>query len=90
MAEEERDRDRGERGERGDREGRPRRKRISPLADPTVVIDYKNPNLLKHFISDRGKIVPSRVTNVNSRKQRQLTRAIKRARMLALIPYTVE
>ena len=69
----------------------PRRgRRISPLADPTVVIDYKNPALLKHFISDRGKIVPSRVSNVNSRQQRQLTRAIKRARILALIAYTSE
>ncbi len=82
--------DRGDRGERGERGERRSRRRISPLADPTVVIDYKNPALLKNFISDRGKIVPSRVTNVNSRQQRQLTRAIKRARMLALIPYTVE
>ena len=69
---------------------RGRGRRISPLADPTVVIDYKNPALLKHFISDRGKIVPSRVSNVNPRQQRQLTRAIKRARILALIAYTSE
>ena len=69
---------------------RTRTRRISPLADPTVVIDYKNPALLKHFISDRGKIVPARVSNVNSRQQRQLTRAIKRARILALIAYSAE
>ena len=73
-----------------ERNGRGRPKRISALADPTVVIDYKNPALLKYFVSDRGKIVPSRVSNVNSRQQRQLTRAIKRARILALLAYSAE
>ena len=73
-----------------ERNGRGRPKRIYPLADPTVVIDYKNPALLKYFVSDRGKIVPSRVSNVNSRQQRQLTRAIKRARILALLAYSAE
>ena len=73
-----------------ERNGRSRPKRISPLADPTVVIDYKNPALLKYFVSDRGKIVPSRVSNVNSRQQRQLTRAIRRARILAVLAYSAE
>jgi small subunit ribosomal protein S18 len=69
----------------------PKRKpRVSPLADPTVVVDYKNPQLLKYFLSDRGKIVPARIGNVNSQQQRQVTKAIKRARMLALLPYTVQ
>ena len=68
---------------------RGRGRRISPLADPTVVIDYKNPALLKHFISDRGKIVPSRITAVSQKKQRELARAIKRARFLGLLPYVV-
>lgn len=67
-----------------------RSKRLNPLADPTVVIDYKNPALLKYFLSDRGKIVPARISNISSRQQRQLTKAIKRARQLALIPYTVQ
>lgn len=77
-----------------DREGRggrgPRRKRVSPLADPNVVIDYKNPQLLKHFLTDRGKIVPARITSVTARQQRAITKAIKRARQLALLPYTVQ
>lgn len=68
---------------------RGRRKKVSPLADPTVVIDYKNPQLLKHFLSDRGKLIPARISGVSARQQRQITRAIKRARMLALLPYAV-
>jgi small subunit ribosomal protein S18 len=71
-------------------EERERRKRFNPLADPTVVIDYKNPSLLKYFLSERGKIVPARISNISSRQQRQLTKAIKRARQLALLPYVVQ
>ncbi len=68
-----------------------RRNRASMLAnDKTLVIDYKNPQLLKAFLTDRGKIVPSRISGVNARQQRNITRAIKRARMLALLPYTVQ
>ncbi len=67
-----------------------RRKRFNPLSDPTVVIDYKNPSLLKYFLSERGKIVPARISNISSRQQRQLTKAIKRARQLALLPYSVQ
>ena len=88
---EERTEERGERGERGGKGDRPvRRKRVSPLRDPSVVIDYKNPQLLKYFLTDRGKIVPGRVTNVTAKQQRQITKAIKRARILALLPYTVQ
>jgi small subunit ribosomal protein S18 len=75
--------------EKGEASARPRRKRVSPLADPSVVIDYKNPALLKHFLTDRGKIIPARVSTVTAAQQRQITKAIKRARILALIPYTV-
>lgn len=57
--------------------------------DKTLVIDYKNPQLLKSFLTDRGKIVPARISGVNAKQQRQITQAIKRARMLALIPFTV-
>lgn len=51
-------------------------------------IDYKDLDLLKGFISESGKIVPSRVTGTKARFQRQLATAIKRARYLALLPYT--
>lgn len=76
--------------DRDSRRGGRGRKRVSPLADPNVVIDYKNPQLLKHFLTDRGKIVPSRITGVTARQQRSITKAIKRARQLALLPYTVQ
>lgn len=66
-------------------------RRASLLAsDKTLVIDYKNPQLLKAFLTDRGKVVPARISGVSARQQRQITRAVKRARMLALIPYTVQ
>lgn len=51
-------------------------------------IDYKDIGLLKKFIMDNGKIVPSRITGTKARYQRQLTKAIKRARFIALLPYT--
>ena len=50
-------------------------------------VDYKNIKLLKRFISEKGKILPSRITSVSTKKQRELSRAVKRARFLALLPY---
>ena len=50
-------------------------------------IDYKDLNTLKQFVSETGKIVPSRITGTSARYQRQLARAIKRARFLGLLPY---
>ena len=50
-------------------------------------IDYKDVNLLRRYVSERGKIMPSRITAVSASKQRELTQAIKRARFLALLPY---
>jgi len=50
-------------------------------------IDYKDVRLLGRFVSERGKIVPSRITAVSGKKQRELTKAIKRARFLALLPF---
>jgi small subunit ribosomal protein S18 len=82
--------DRDDFEERGEGRRGARRKRVSPLADPNVVIDYKNPQLLKHFLTDRGKVVPARITGVSARQQRSITKAIKRARLLALLPYTVQ
>jgi small subunit ribosomal protein S18 len=51
-------------------------------------IDYKDVRLLQRFVSERGKIMPSRITAVSAKKQRELTQAIKRARFLALLPYS--
>jgi len=53
-------------------------------------IDYKDTRLLQRYTSERGKIVPSRITSVSAKKQRALSKAIKRARFLALIPYVVK
>ena len=50
-------------------------------------VDYKNIRLLKKFISEKGKMLPSRITSVSTKKQRELSKAIKRARFLALLPY---
>ena len=89
--------ERGERGDRGDRSGggarRPffRRKKTCPFSGANAPrIDYKDVKLLQRFISERGKIVPSRITAVSTGKQRQLATAIKRARYMALLPYVVK
>lgn len=55
-----------------------------------LVIDYKNPEVLKKYISERGKILPRRATGTCAQHQRALTTAIKRARHIALLPYTAE
>jgi small subunit ribosomal protein S18 len=67
-----------------------RRRKSCPFSGPGApIIDYKDVRLLSRFLSERGKIVPSRITAVSAKKQRELARAIKRARFLALLPYTV-
>jgi small subunit ribosomal protein S18 len=67
-----------------------RRRKSCPFSGPNAPkIDYKDIKLLQRFISERGKIVPSRITAVSAKKQRELAQAIKRARFLALLPYTV-
>ncbi|MFL6690223.1 MAG: 30S ribosomal protein S18 [Alphaproteobacteria bacterium] len=84
----------GERGgERGGGQRRPffRRKKTCPFSGANAPkIDYKDVKLLQRFISERGKIVPSRITAVSSGKQRELAQAIKRARFMALLPYVVK
>ncbi len=68
-----------------------RRRKTCPFSGANApAIDYKDVKLLSRFISERGKIVPSRITAVSAKKQRELARAIKRARFLALIPYIVK
>jgi small subunit ribosomal protein S18 len=89
----------GGRGEGGGRDGgaggqrRPffRRKKTCPFSGANAPkIDYKDVKLLQRFISERGKIVPSRITAVSTKKQRLLAIAIKRARFMALLPYLVK
>jgi small subunit ribosomal protein S18 len=65
-----------------------RRKYCRFTAEGIVDIDYKDLNLLKQNVSESGKIVPSRITGTSAKYQRQLATAIKRARFLALLPYT--
>ena len=62
------------------------RRRVSPIK-PGEPIDYKDVDLLKKFVSERGKILPRRVTGTSAKYQRKLTIAIKRARQMALLPY---
>lgn len=68
-----------------------RRRKTCPFSgDNAPKIDYKDSRLLGRYMSERGKIVPSRITAVSAGKQRELARAIKRARFLGLLPYVVE
>lgn len=68
-----------------------RRRKMDPFAgDKINNIDYKDVGLLRKFISERGKILPRRITGTSAKAQRKLTLAIKRARMIALLPYSVE
>lgn len=65
-----------------------RRKVCKFCADKELVIDYKNADLLRNFVTERGKIIPKRIYGTCARHQRQVTEAIKRARHLALLPYS--
>lgn len=70
------------------RAARPRRTRKAPLLSPHVAsVDYKDTDLLRTFVSDRGKIRARRITGITPRQQRMVTRAVKNARELALLPY---
>lgn len=65
-----------------------RRKYCKFTAEGIDEVDYKDVNMLKQFVGESGKIVPSRITGTKARYQRQLATAVKRARYLALLPYT--
>ena len=68
-----------------------RRRKSCPFSGPNAPkIDYKDVKLLQRFISERGKIVPSRITAVSAKKQRELAKAIKRSRFLGLLPYVLK
>ncbi len=73
----------------GGKRGFSRKKVCRFCADKTVFIDYKDPQTLKYFITDRGKIVPRRISGNCARHQRKVALAIKRGRMIALMPFTV-
>ena len=67
-----------------------RRRKSDPFeGEGAPAIDYKDTRLLQRYVSERGKIVPSRITAVGAKNQRALAQAIKRARFLALLPYAV-
>lgn len=73
------------------RRGRGKRRKVCYFTSNNIThIDYKDVDLLKKFISERGKILPRRVTGTSAKYQRQLTVAIKRARQIALLPYVTE
>ncbi|MBF0447711.1 MAG: 30S ribosomal protein S18 [Magnetococcales bacterium] len=67
-----------------------RRKVCLFCADKTARIDYKDPKVLGRFITERGKMIPSRITGVCAPHQRHLSKAIKQARVIALLPYLVK
>src|SRR5574341_1961578 len=89
--------DRGERGDRGDRGGEEgggrrgfgRRKVCRFCADKALKVDYKDQQQMKYFLTERGKIIPRRIIGNCAKHQREIATAVKRARMLALLPYTV-
>ena len=68
-----------------------RRRKTCPFSSDTAPkIDYKDVRLLGRYVSERGKIVPSRITAVSTKKQRELAKAIQRARFLGLLPYVLK
>jgi small subunit ribosomal protein S18 len=86
MREELGSRDRG--GEGGPGFRRSRRRGCPFCSDESIQIDYKDPNLLRYFITERGKIVPRRVSGACAKHQREINTAIKRGRNIALLPFT--
>ena len=77
--------------ENNKRRGGMRRKKVCQFcADKTETIDYKDVDKLKKYVTERGKILPKRITGTCAIHQREVTRAIKRARIVALLPYTAD
>jgi len=68
-----------------------RKRKLDPFVEDTgLAIDYKDPKLLSRFVSERGRVLPRRMTGLNAHNQRMINRAIKRAQFLALMPYVKE
>lgn len=68
-----------------------RRRKVCPFSGENgLKIDYKDPKMLQRYMSEKGKIVPSRISAVSHKKQRELAKAIKRARFLGLLPYAAK
>ena len=67
-----------------------RKRKFCPFSGSKKLIDYKDVKTLTKFVSERGKIIPSRISAVSAKKQRELSRAIKRARYIALMPYVAK
>jgi small subunit ribosomal protein S18 len=83
------------RNNNNDDDSMPRQRRIKKkvcafCADKNLVIDYKDSDKLKKYVSEKGKILPRRVTGLCAKHQREMTLAVKRARHIALLPYTAE
>ena len=75
----------------GRRGGRAKRRKVCFFTSNGIThIDYKDVDLLRKFVSERGKILPRRVTGTSAKYQRKLTRAIKRSRQMALLPYVAD
>jgi small subunit ribosomal protein S18 len=85
-----RDGDRGGRdSDRGSHRGRGRvyfRRKVDKIKTQNLTIDYKHPEILRRFVTEKGKILPRRITGTSAKNQRRLIREIKRARVLALLP----
>jgi len=80
----------GKGGAADDKRGGPARRKVCRFcADKNVAIDYKDPQTLKYFITDRGKVIPRRISGNCAKHQRKVAVAIKRSRMIALMPFTV-
>ena len=75
---------------RRDRGRKPKKKICSYCVDKIETVDYKQYDKLKRFVTERGKVLPRRISGNCARHQRQLTRAIKKARIMALLPFTSE
>ncbi|MBQ6842386.1 MAG: 30S ribosomal protein S18 [Firmicutes bacterium] len=90
MAEERRERGERDFGGRGNRQRRGRKRVCSFCVDKVTEIDYKDTAKLRKYVTERGKILPRRISGNCAKHQRSLTEAIKRARIVALLPYTNE
>lgn len=80
---------RGEDGRGGNPTGFRRRKVSKLYSEMDGKVDYRDPASLKHFITERGKIVPRRISKISAKDQRRVTQAVKRARALGLLPFVI-